>query len=204
MKRSTQYTRFAAIAITAGALLAAAGCGDSSGPAASVPETELGFLRPALDAPALVQTQLAFWAVRGRGTEVRLEYVTGEDFLRFKLNDKSLLRRPDGTTIADGDSALITITVVDPLRLIVEFQPSGLAFDPREPAELELRYAHADHDLNDDGSVDSEDDRIESMFSIWRQERPGDPWFKVGSAVVKELDEVEARLDGFTRYAIAY
>ena len=73
-----------------------------------------------------------------------------------------------------------------------------------EPAELKIHYDHANGDLNDDGSVDAEDDSLESTLSIWRQEQPGDPFVRLTSVLSVELDEAEAELTGFSRYALAY
>jgi hypothetical protein len=197
-------TRF----LLAAAALAAAAC-DGDGPTGSnggngVPESQLTFLAPRPGGPALATTTASVLAVKGEDAELEIEYVTGEDFLRFRLDDESLLRRPDGTPILDGESVLITATVVDASRLIVEFQPAGLVFDPSEPAELRLRYAESDDDLDDDGDVDDDDESIETEFAIWRQETVGANWEQVGSAVFKDLEEVEADLTGFTRYAISY
>jgi hypothetical protein len=52
--------------------------------------------------------------------------------------------------------------------------------------------------------VDVDDDAIESTMAIWRQESPGDPFVRVGTAVVEDLEEAEAELQGFSRYALAY
>jgi hypothetical protein len=52
--------------------------------------------------------------------------------------------------------------------------------------------------------VDAEDDALELTLSIWRQESPGDPFVKLGSLLVDDLEEIEAELEGFSRYALAY
>ena len=182
---------------------------DPVGPETAV-EAELNFLRAAPDAPALEEDSVSFWAVRGEDSEIFMHYQPrpgdsrGEEFLRFRLREGSIFQRLDGTPIAMGDSIEITIVAVDPSRLIVELRPSGLRFAPGEPARLKLRYAEADHDFDNDGDQDEDDARIERTFFIWRQERPGDPWVRIGTARQEELDEVEADLTGFTRYAIAF
>ena len=200
----------AAVAV---ALVAAplAGCGsDSTGPSGEKPTGDLHFLRPAPDAPPLANPQLTFTATRGVRTEQVIYYRprAGEsdssEFLRFRVDDGSLDRRPDGTPIANGESVLITITVVDAARLIVDFQPSGLRFAADRPARLHIHFAEADHDFNDDGVVNGTDAELERELSIWRQERDGDPWTKEPSLVETELDEVEADILGFTHYAVAY
>jgi hypothetical protein len=184
--------------------LAACGSSTENAPPDQLPESELTFLSPRPGAPPLAVSAVSLIAIKGQGSEARLEYATGEDFLRFKLDGESLLRRPNGLPFQDGDAVVITIAVVDAARMIVQFSPAGLQFDPSHPAELRLRYAEADDDLDDDGDVDDDDEEIELDFSIWRQETIGAPWERIGSAVLKDQEEVEADLTGFTRYAIGY
>jgi hypothetical protein len=52
--------------------------------------------------------------------------------------------------------------------------------------------------------VDAADDAITQQLSIWRQEGPFQPWFKVSSVVNGTAKEVNAQLDGFTGYAVEY
>ena len=88
--------------------------------------------------------------------------------------------------------------------LLFGLQPTGLKFSTAKPAELKIRYAQADDDLNEDGEVDEQDDQIETILGIWRQEQPGQPFVRLGSVKVEEQQELEAMLTGFSRYAIAY
>jgi hypothetical protein len=120
------------------------------------------------------------------------------------VDAEALLTRPDGTPFADGDSVLITVRVADPDLLLFEFQPAGLRFNPDRPAELKIHYNHADDDLDEDGDVDLEDETLELTIGIWRQENDGDPFERLGSLLFDELEEIEAELQGFSRYALAY
>ncbi len=179
--------------------LGAAACGDSNGPGTVVvPEEMLSFVPLSPTAPPLETMDTTFWAVRGkdRGWEIRLGgrggRGTGKRFLELRINQKTLLRRPDGTAILPGDSVAISVRV-DTTRYLVDFQPSGLEFNPEEPAELEIRYDEADPSFL----------QREGEFDLWRQERPGQPWVLVGSIQIEEFDEFEAELLGFTRYALA-
>jgi hypothetical protein len=171
---------------------------------------ELHFLRPAPSAPPLATTEVSFWAKRGEDREVRLPYepLPGAsdtaEFLRFRVPSAALDRRPDGTAFAAGDSVLITLRVVDQSRLIVEFEPAGLRFSPADPARLRIEYGEADHDLDGDGLVDDRDATLETQLSMWRQEAPGQLWYRVPGAAAPDLDEVEADILGFTSYALAY
>jgi hypothetical protein len=94
--------------------------------------------------------------------------------------------------------------VVSVDSILFELQPTGLKFNPDVPAELRIHYDQADDDLNDDGGVDEEDDLVEQELDIWRQEAPGEPFVRVGTAKSEELEEIEAELTSFSRYAIAY
>lgn len=172
---------------------------------------ELIFLRQAGGAPPLVTADTSFIATRGQQLEIELRYAPrpgesqGDEFLEFELDDESLLRYPPGhpragQLFADGDTITIRIQV-DPARLIATMEPTGLEFDPDEPAELELRYRNADDDYDEDGAPDPPES--ESEIDLWRQERPNDPWFRVGEIKDRDLDRVRARLTSFSRYALA-
>jgi hypothetical protein len=180
---------------------ALAACENPSGGDDLVPGEDLVFLRPAPDAPPLDVYDVSFLAVKGQDHDVRIRYLNGEECLRFRLDDDSLLRRPNGTAFRDGDTVTIRIRVVDAGYFNFEFQPAGLRFDPDEPAELRVNYGRAHPDYNGDGEVDDDDDDFD--FGWWRQERAGQPWQRIGSARVHDLTEVRAEIDGFTRYALA-
>lgn len=196
------------LAVSAGLLA----CGnDGTGPGDDVKtDAELTVLRTAASAPPLVATTASFYALKGENREVRLYYrpapgsLDSTEFLRFKVPDESLDRRPDGSVIANGDSVLITVTVLDAAKLIVDFQPAGLRFAASKPAELKLSFAEADGDLDDDGDIDGDDVAAESRLAIWRRETIADPWVRLSSVLSVSRDEVEATITGFTNYAIAY
>ena len=102
------------------------------------------FLRPAADTPPLAQTTASFYAVRGENRQVRIMYHArpgasdSTEFLRFEVPSQSLVRRPDGTLVAVGDSVLIRLTVIDTVRLIVRCEPAGLRFAKDTPARLSM------------------------------------------------------------------
>jgi hypothetical protein len=209
MQSTSPTTLFILLAF--GSSLGVAGCRDGTAPApVSRSAEQLHFIRPAATAASLPDTAVSFWAKRGQDSELRLYYNsssgtgTGQEFLRFTVPASALAQRPDGSPIAVGDSVLISVRVIDPSRLIVDFQPSGLKFFTTSPARLRFELAETDSDLNGDGVVNSEDDSLKTQLSFWRQEAPGQSWFKVASAVFTDLDEVEADVFGFTGYALAY
>ncbi len=204
--------------LTLSAMLAIACSSDGTTPPVApgtdpvgTPEANLQFLRPVAGA-ALTRDSLSFWAVKGQNREVAMFYrpiVGGRDsttFLRFKVSNESLLKRPDGTTIAAGDSVRITIRILDFSKLVMQFLPSGLTFSPLKPAELRLDFGHCDQDFNRDGVVNQNDTNLVPTFAIWKQEALGQPWVKLSSAIEisGNLEEVKANIDGFTNHAVAW
>ncbi len=163
-----------------------------------VPESELDFVPRRSTAPPLVTLDTTFWAVRGENRELEIRFQgqggpgTGKKFLEFEVEEETLLRRPDGTSFALGDSILIRVTI-DTVFFLANFEPTGLEFNPAEPARLEITYDEAEDDLL----------VRETEFDLWRQEKPGDPWVLVGSIQLEDFDEIEASLFSFTRYALA-
>lgn len=192
------------------ALLAVACGGDGpTDPGNSRQEGDLVFLVFDQAAPPLEASSISFWAKKGEDAEGQLFFLDsqgqrGAEFARLKIPGQSLLSRPDGTSIAVGDSVFITMRVTDPARLLVELLPSGLTFSTTVPAELKLDYDFADHDFDRDGDKDSADQSKEQLFAIWRQEFLGDPWVRLGTVKIEGLEEVEAKLFGFSRFALAY
>lgn len=168
------------------------------------------FLTTQSGAPPIANPVISFWAKRGTDAVGTMYYAAlpgakdSTAFLTLRIRARSLATRPDGSPIADGDSVLITITLIDPVRMIVDCQPSGLKFFPDRPATLKMSFLHANDDLNGDGVVDSADLALLNALRIWRREEPTDPWFAQPSDVSLELHEVEADIRGFSGYAVAY
>ena len=193
------------------ALLAVvAACSDSTSPDGAIRNSgDLNVVQLAPTSPPLFNAVDSFYAKKGEDREIRIYFQdevggSGEEFLRLSVAAPSLLARPDGTPFLAGDSVLITVRVVDPTQVMFDMEPSGLAFDPARPAELKIHYSHADHDFNEDGAIDTADDQIKSRLAIWRQETPTDPFILIGSVNSESLEEMDADILGFTRYAIAY
>jgi hypothetical protein len=190
-------------------LAGAVGCSDSTSPGGT-DSGELNIIRLSEASPPIFNPEQSFYAVQGQDREIRISFQDaatggeGEEFFRLRVRPASLQALPDGTPISPGDSVLITVRIVDPANILFELEPSGLTFNPSEPAELKIHYNHADHDFNDDGTVNVFDDQIKSQLAIWRQETLSDPFVKLGSVNVEESEEINADILGFTRYAIAY
>ncbi|MFQ5679092.1 MAG: hypothetical protein ACE5HP_06505 [Gemmatimonadota bacterium] len=175
-------------------------------------EAELIFLRQASTAPPLLTRDTSLIATRGEDFELEIFYAPeagsgseqGDLFLELEIDQDALLRYPEGHPRAGagflpGDTVTIRVSI-DPDDLIATLEPSGLQFDPDRPAELEIRYSNADDDFDEDGDPDPEE---ETKIDLWRQERLGDPWVRIGEIKDRELDRVRARLTSFSRYALA-
>jgi hypothetical protein len=191
-------------------LAGTAACSDATSPGdGSRPSGDLHIVRLAPASPALFNPEQSFYAVNGQDREVRISFqdatgAEGEEFLRLRVRPGSLQFNPDGSPIAPGDSVLITVRVENPDSILFEMEPAGLTFNPAEPAELKIHYAHANHDFNDDGAINTFDEQIKTQLAIWRQETLSDPFTKLGSVNVEDSEEINADILGFTRYAIAY
>lgn len=194
-------------------------CSDSGGPGddGTRPPSVLTILRLSDDSPPLFNPVVSFYAVRGDNREVRIFFQddddagddddadeAGDEYLRLGVDAEALLAYPDGTPFVEDDSVLITLRVLDPARLLFEFQPAGLTFNPSRPAELKIHYDKADDDLDEDGDVDLEDEDLELTLAIWRQKADDDPFERLGSLLIDDLEEIDAELEEFSRYALAY
>jgi hypothetical protein len=190
-------------------LVGIAACSESTSPNNPRPPAALNVVRLDATSPPLFNGVDSFYAKKGVDRELLIFFQdavggSGEEFLRFRVDAPSLLARPDGTPFAVGDSVLITVRVVDPTRVLFDMEPSGLTFDPTQPALLKVHYDHADHDFNEDGVINVFDVQIKSQLAIWRQELLTDPFVRLGSVNAEGLEEIDADILGFTRYAIAY
>lgn len=204
--------RLPARALAAASLVATFSCTGTTAPDGVTERdaTDLRLLAAPYGTPALVTSQASFYAVNGKVSGLDIWYrpaagrTDSTKFLEFRLGTGSLERRPDGTLIAPGDSVLITLTVTDPTHFIIDLQPSGLQFAANDQPRLKISFAACGDDLNYDGKVDSADAAMLSSLSMWRQEAPFQPWFKVSSTVTPSVKEVDSQLGGFTGYAIMY
>ena len=161
-------------------VLASLACSDSGGPdddGTTKPPSDLTILRLSEASPPLFNPVESFYAVRGENREVRIFFQdeddpneAGDEYLRLRVDNDALLAYPDGTFVRGGRLGPHHGPVVDPDRLLFEFEPAGLTFSPERPAELKIHYDKADDDLDEDGDVDLEDETLELTLAIWRQE----------------------------------
>lgn len=184
-------------------------CSDPNEPPEQRPPSELQIIRLPANHPPFFNDSVAFYAKKGRDADGFIYFKKpngerGDKFAGLKIKAGSLLVRPDGTSIADGDSVLIVMKLADANQLLVEMRPSGLTFSAAEPAELKVEYEETEGDLDGDGDVDDRDEAIEQQLSIWRQENPGAAFIKVGTVKTEGLRELKGTLTSFSRFAVAY
>ena len=196
--------------VLAGAALLGACDSDSTDPGDDdgVPTEDLVFAE--LEAGVNVPVRDTSFVVTA-GEEFEIELLTdpepgeadGEEFLEFEVDEDALLRRPDGTPFQDGDTITIRITVPgNEYRFY--FEPSGLVFNPNNPAELKITYVDADDDFDDDGDIDDDDAEFETDLAIWRQDVLGADWERLGATIHSiETDEIEIDVEHFTGFALA-
>ncbi|HSM35043.1 MAG TPA: hypothetical protein VK837_01485 [Longimicrobiales bacterium] len=198
-------------AILIGSVAMAAACDDGVSPTnQELPDTvstsQLQFMPLPAGVAAQLPAELRLWAVRGEDRRLELDVsVDGgepEDFLRFEVDAESLLRRPDGSAFADGDSIEVVLRF-DERFFLFDFEPSGLTFDPDRPARLDIDYGSTRGDLDGSGTADEADAEFEGRLDLWRQERPGDPWIRAGTLKLEDLDEMRAEITGFTGFVLA-
>jgi hypothetical protein len=126
----------------------------------------------------------------------------GEKFLEFEVRSNSLLTKPGGLLFLPGDSVLITVSLDNSDRFIVHFEPSGIVFNPLDPARLDISYLRADPDIDHDGDVDARDLALNLTLKIWKRELPGLPWLPQPTTRIGQL-EIEAQILSFTSFAMA-
>ncbi|HEX2203256.1 MAG TPA: hypothetical protein VHG91_08155 [Longimicrobium sp.] len=188
------------LAFAALALGAAACDGNPAGGGPPTGSDDLVFLRQGEEAPPLETTEISFWVTQDDGGEAEIRYANGRDCLEFDVPNDAL-HSLNGVRFGEEDSVRITIRVVDLERYIFEFLPAGLRFRGDREAELRVSYDYADPDYNEDGVVD--DDDVDFDFGFWRQEAGQTTWTRIGTAQLKDLEELRADIRGFTRYAVA-
>lgn len=128
----------------------------------------------------------------------------GAEYVRLTVWKNSLLAYPDGRPVADGDSVLITMRLVDRQHMLFEFEPAGLTFSAAHPAELRVNYGLAAGDLDHNGQTDAADHDLENHLGVWHQTVAGAVFDRLTSAVAKATQELRADLPGFSRYAVSY
>lgn len=158
--------------------------------------------------PILDTYQTSFWARRGAAASVEIRYRaadgTWRPYVALSIPKGGLYQRPDGSLFADGDAVLITVTV-DPNSLVVQFEPTGLVFNQRHPAQLRIWYTGADPDFDGNGVVDATDAYIERvLLGVWLREDPDDDWEQVAATQSLGLKLFTADLRHFSRYAVSW
>lgn len=155
----------------------------------------------------LERYQASIWARRGRAEQLRIDYAGSggnAPFLQVTVPADALLRLPDGSAVAEGDSVLITLTI-DSSLVRVKFGPSGLQFNPTSPLALDVYYGGAEQDLDGDGDVDADDELLrEQRLGVWYQELTGIPWVRVPAAHDATLKRFSVAVFHFSGFAVSW
>jgi len=188
-------------------------CRDAAGPVTErvvpgpqfsrMPAAGIRMLEQSPSAPPLQTYRVSFWARHDRQSTVTVNYRSGQRFLRFRIPRFGLAEGPGDTRLRGSDSIRITLTI-DPLKLSVDFQPSGVEFSKVLAPVLTLSYANANPDLNGDGEVDARDQTVEQLLGLWTQTRGAQRWLKLASKNDTMQEFVSARLYHFSEYALSW
>jgi hypothetical protein len=152
----------------------------------------------------LEQKHVRFWAVRGQSRSVQINYKGSHDeaphpFLLLTTTDPRFV--PGIGELAVGDSVRITVKV-DPKKLTVQLEPTGLQFGA--PAKLTLWYDGAGDDLNDDGVSDAADSTIEATdLGLFYREDRQDPWTQLAASQSLQEKSFTYDIPHFSFYAVA-
>jgi hypothetical protein len=194
-------------------LLAFAGCQDTTarltGPKLAGPQFQslvaassaMHIVQQSPTAPPLQAYQVSFWAYEGTASTVRVNYQAGASqsggppFLRFEIPQLGLLTGAGGAPLAWGDSVLITLTI-DPVSFDVDFQPSGVQFNPSFPATLTLWYGNASQDGDSQGQT--------QQLAVWWHDPTTSLWFQQPSTNDTTQPSVTSALYHFSEYAASW
>jgi hypothetical protein len=125
-------------------------------------------------------------------------------FLRLDIPWSALKNRPNGRAIGWRESVVITVSV-NTSQILVNLEPSGLEFNPRNKATLTIWYGGANPDLNGDGVVDEEDERIErEQLNFWYQDEHGGPWHAMEAEHSTRNKRFKVKLPHFSGYAVSW
>ena len=196
---------------TVALLAGAVACSSSSAPHSPtpVPTDQLHVVVQDSTAPPLYSDSVSQLFTAGQSGDVRLYYAnvtggSGEEFLRLEIPGDGLFRKPDGAAFQPGDTIRISIRVIDPKKMVFEFQPAGLQFNPTDPARLKIEYLHSDHDYNEDGVVNAADSTIQAQLDVWKNDPPSMLWYKQGAVNFESLEEIDVNVTSFSQYAVAW
>ena len=175
--------------------------------AAVRPGGNVGLVEAAPPAPSpLSANQVSFWAYTSQDASIQVNYLdadsTWQPYVSLSVLSGSLLRRPDGSFFAAGDSIEITLTF-DTTEIVFEAEPSGLVFNPLVPATLKVWYGGTNPDFNLDGVVNWLDRLIENqLLGLSTRLDADDPWDLLSALQSLLAKQFTASLLHFCGYAV--
>jgi len=198
------------------ALIALAACREPAAPLPPGAEFSVqrgpGTLPPVLQqaatAPQLETYDVSFWVTKGTAATIRVNYRSvGEEspaasFLQFDVPKDGLVAGALGAPLKRGDSVQIRLKI-DSDRFVVDFEPAGLVFSSRSPANLTFWYANANLDLNGNGVVDGSDWNMLQQLSVWYAATPT-AGYKVSTKNDASQLILSAPIYHFSTYAVSW
>lgn len=173
--------------------------GDLLGTLVTIVRSVINILAPAPDAPELQTYSMSFWAVKGQAKTVQINYERkpgqsqAQPFLRVQIPADAMLRRPNGSPIAAGDSIRISIDI-ERRQFLVHLEPHGLVFRDERPLNLKIWYRYASLPRGLD----------ERLLDLNYQPTDGLPWLSLGAQQSTTEDWVSKNLNHFSNYAVAW
>jgi hypothetical protein len=173
--------------------------GDLLGTLINVVRSVINILAPAPNTPPLETYSVNFWAVRGQAKTVQVNYQMrpgesrAQPFMRIQIPADALFRRPNGSTIAVGDSIRISVNI-ERDQFLVHLQPHGLVFRDERPLNLKMWYRYASLPLGLD----------ERRLDLNYQPIEGLPWITLGAEQSTSENWVSKNLNHFSNYAVAW
>jgi len=152
--------------------------------------------------------QASFWAYTDRDQTLTVGSVAEDGsfqpFIDFTVPRGALFRRPLGGLFGLRDSIEISVTW-DETALQMNFEPTGLGFNPLIRAHLVVSYQGANPDFNGDGVVDALDEYISQVLLVLQTQRTAlDPWSVIPSVNDVVNKTISADLNHFTGYAVSW
>jgi hypothetical protein len=166
----------------------------------------LSVLRQSPSAPKLETYQVSFWAVRGKETNIRVNYLASgkqktKPFLHFHIRKEAMEYGVTGERIQKKDSVWMTLTI-DTVAFDVHFEPSGVRFALKQPAELTVWYTHANRDLNGDGVVDRTEKYLLDHLALYYIAPRKDK--RLLTTQDRGAQSIAARLFHYSQYAVSW
>ena len=164
-----------------------------------MPAGELCVLRHEANAPPHLTLDTSFVAVQGQATKFDLRYDDGAGnsvaswFATIQIPRTAQLLDENGRALSKGERVDITVKIDPDGKFLVHLGPHGSVFPGRHPATIKFNIKYADL-----GKGAFEESRV------WYQPQEGDEWGALESTLDVLAFWIEATLNHFSNYAVAW